>query len=399
MKQHILPRHMWSLAALAAAMSAQATPTEEQLKSVVLYGNTTIAEDSVNRWGFWEQFEPTASGNTPRLSELPAQTSWYRTLATAQTTGTPTPTTPALPTLDLPCESGGLCGFGTFTVPEPIQFELSIASPFVATAALVTKRPSSSFHPYAFSATEAEGPTEATYPFPVGITLTATPLAGEAVPRTGPSTLSIKESCCVYSGDSMALYPLEWDVSLVDVQVAWYTGTIMSRNEMQPSSTVAGVAGRLTSAADMTALNQGQVIANYSGRLFSERTAEVPDNVQLTVNFGQRTFTGVVNGGADTAGLRYQQLANGQTQLVRGVGFNIDSGTIDGSRFQSQSFSATDGTVTGKVSGGFFGPNANAAGGVIDIQKTRTNAGDTYTTGRLVQPFLTVRTDLNQGDK
>ncbi|TBO29243.1 hypothetical protein EYS42_12585 [Aquabacterium lacunae] len=399
MKSNVSPRHVLSLVALAAAISAQANPTEEQLKSVVLYGNTTIAEDSVNRWGFWEQFEPTASGNTPRLSELPAQTNWYRTLATAQTTSPPAPTAPALPTLDLPCESGGLCGFGTFTVPEPSQFEIGIALPFEKAAALMAKRPSSSFHPYAFSATEAEGPNEATDPFPASITLTATALASEAVPRTGPSTLSITGSCCGYAGDSMSLIPLEWDHNLLDVQVAWYTGNIMARTEGESSSTVVGVAGRLTSAADMTALNQGQVIANYSGRLFSERTAEVPDNVQLTVNFGQRTFTGVVNGGADTAGLRYQQLANGQTQLVRGVGFNIDNGTIDGSRFQSQSFSATDGSVTGKVSGGFFGPNANAAGGVIDIQKTRTDASDTYTTGRLVQPFLTVRTDLNRGDK
>jgi hypothetical protein len=78
------------------------------------------------------------------------------------------------------------------------------------------------------------------------------------------------------------------------------------------------------------------------------------------------------------------------------VGFTIDAGTISGSTFQSTRLSATDGTVSGAVSGGFFGPGAAAAGGIIDINKTRTSADAPYTSGRFVMPFLTRRVDNSE---
>jgi hypothetical protein len=112
-----------STVALAAALcwqtSAHAAATEAQLRSVTLYGNVTIQEDSTSSWGPWAEFEPPAAGDTQPVAAPRAATDPYRPLAQT-TTGDTTPpvTQPVTP----PCASGGLCGFGMFVVGDPNDF-------------------------------------------------------------------------------------------------------------------------------------------------------------------------------------------------------------------------------------------------------------------------------------
>jgi C-lobe and N-lobe beta barrels of Tf-binding protein B len=400
------PRHALALAvALATAPALQAAqPTDEQLRSIKLYGDTTIAEDSVERWGFWEQFEPPAAGNSPSVAMPAGPANWYRPLASGITPVTP-PGPVAPPSLNLPCESGGLCGFGMFTQVENFT-AVETARPTEQSDGVgrETRAESLPFlplsvHPYAFAATELEPSGEGTAPYPASVSVAPVALGTVSVPNAHTGTASMDDGCCTYygNGGSANMQP-ENKWLLLEAQVAWYTGTVRTDTESFFPHIISGVVGRLTSAADMDALNKGNVTASYSGRLLSDREMGVYNTVNLAVNFGNRTFTGDINGGADVANrLALQSLPNGQTSVQNGMGLKIDAGVIDGSRFQSTRLSATDGNITaGAVSGGFFGPGAAAAGGVIDVTKTRTDG--TYTNGRFVMPFLTQRSDL-VGDK
>ncbi len=396
-------RHALALAAtLTMLPAAQAgAPTEAQLRSIKLYGDTTIAEDSVERWGFWEQFEPPAAGGSPgsALSIAGSPAALYRPLASG-TTPTTTPVTPVTPVtppaINLPCESGGLCGFGMFTV---VEGRLAEPTEQLEKAAASGALPGyhHSYPPDAVSGTENTGTDEGIYPYPYSVTVQPVALGSVDAPAGLADTLLMDDGRGSYYGSYTNANMMEdYRGQAADLAVAWYIGSVREQGESGLYSGIYGVAGRLTPAADMDALNKGQVVATYSGRLMSERYAEVRDNVQLNVNFGNSTFTGVVNGGADTVMLSSQALPNGQTVLTRGVGFTIDARTISGSTFQSTRLRATRGTVSGAVSGGFFGPGAAAAGGIIDINKTRTSADAPYTSGRFVMPFLTRRVDNSE---
>ena len=405
---NLSPRHALAMAAaLALAPALQAAqPTQEQLRSIKLYGDTTIAEDSVSHWGFWEQFEPPAAGNSQGVSVPAGPATWYRPLASGTTPAVPAPQEVAPATLMLPCESGGLCGFGMFTQIENVR-GIETARP-TEQADGIGREPRAEFlpilslslHPYAFSAAEVSPGNEGTYPYPASVELSPVALGNVAVPGAHSGTVAMDNGCCTYYGNGLdATMQAEDKWLLLEAQVAWYTGTVRTDSESFFPHLISGVAGRLTTAADMDALNKGNVSASYSGRLLSDREMDFGNTVNLEVNFGNRTFTGLVNGGADVdRRLATQPLPNGQTSVQNGMGLKIDAGVIDGSRFQSTRLSANDGTITaGAVSGGFFGPGAAAAGGVIDVTKTRTDG--TYTNGRFVMPFLTQRTDLGYGDK
>ena len=94
--------------ALCAATAQAATPTQAELDSIVLYGSTTIAQDSTNAWGIWEQLEPTAAGpNLPRIDNF-AQADLYRPLAQFTLGAAPAATA------DMICSGGSICGFGVF---------------------------------------------------------------------------------------------------------------------------------------------------------------------------------------------------------------------------------------------------------------------------------------------
>ncbi|MEW6290601.1 MAG: hypothetical protein AB1545_12195 [Thermodesulfobacteriota bacterium] len=124
-------------------------------------------------------------------------------------------------------------------------------------------------------------------------------------------------------------------------------------------------------------VNAGNVIANYRGQSASWSGSQ---DVRIRVNFGNSTWTGTWNGGAD--GDTWVDKSN--NHVYNEVGFKA-KGDVLGNTFVSNSLSALDGTVTGKVQGAFFNPKANVVVGVVDIVKSRTDG--TYTKAPHVSTF------------
>ena len=142
------------------------------------------------------------------------------------------------------------------------------------------------------------------------------------------------------------------------------------------------VAGITTPQAYLDTQRLDNMTANYAGNSYNWGY-QTP--VNMTVNFGNSTWSGSWNGGAD--GSAYPTTETGGNQYLYGyVGFNA-SGTISGANIQSTSVSATDGTVhSGSVVGSFFGQTAGSVGGVSDIVKSRTDG--TYTEASHTAVFL-----------
>jgi C-lobe and N-lobe beta barrels of Tf-binding protein B len=189
------------------------------------------------------------------------------------------------------------------------------------------------------------------------------------------------------------------------VLAAWFDNPIsqyVAGNNALPFSmqfqNSVGVAGVTTSDADMANLRASNATATYTGYDLNGLNAKVKPNVTLSVNFGNGSFTGSVNGGADRGTVQTQNTTRG-TQLAGLVGVNIDKGVITGANFMSTALSATDGKIGAGsvVQGAFFGPSAAAAGGVVNITKTSDNGA--YTNAIHVTPFLTVRDTLLNSNK
>ncbi len=132
------------------------------------------------------------------------------------------------------------------------------------------------------------------------------------------------------------------------------------------------VAGIVTPQAYLDSQRAGNVIATYQGNSFDWSGYQVP--VDMTVNFGNATWSGHWNNGSD--GNVYTNYdSKGNAYLQGQVGFNA-SGIISGANIQSTSVSANDGNVTGKVQGTFYGQTAGSIGGVSQIVKTTSNVGE-----------------------
>ena len=105
------------------------------------------------------------------------------------------------------------------------------------------------------------------------------------------------------------------------------------------------VAGLPTPTSDMP----GNVTAFYRGE-----TGLARGDVCMRVNFGAGNWSGTFNGGYGT------------------YGFSVEGGALNGSGFSASSgnLSAWGSSVSGTVKGTFYGPQAAAAGGLIDVTKT-----------------------------
>lgn len=142
------------------------------------------------------------------------------------------------------------------------------------------------------------------------------------------------------------------------------------------------VAGQLTPLADMGSLNAGNVTAKYEGQ-----TALAGGDVSMTVRFGSATWDGKFNGGSGA------------------TGFTVTNGSISGANFAASgsSIGAKDvggchpaySGVSGTVNGSFYGPQAAAAGGIVDITKTATTYSKSITpvTTQYVDVFLANKTN------
>lgn len=94
-------------ASLLVQTSALAAASAEDLGKIKLYGDVTIAQDSTDQWGPWEQFEPPSAGPVS-LSQLKFGSELYRPLAQSSLQA-------ATPFVIPDCAGGRLCGIGFFT--------------------------------------------------------------------------------------------------------------------------------------------------------------------------------------------------------------------------------------------------------------------------------------------
>ena len=371
MKNHPLKALGLAVATLVLQTQAQAAPTESQLNSVKLYGDVTIAQDSVTSWGPWTEFEPPAAGNPP-LAQLPTTADLYRTLPQATTPGGTT--TPPVVTPD-PEPEPALVGFAgyyaLFRGGESGQ-ELTTDGP----------------HPIILTGTEKTASTGGTF-LPDALTLQVTPITGEYPPPTsidlildperGVYTSSLTptesgETLLALISNSEA--PVDAQTNQVSFyQLVSYIGAPDGGSSPQVVSHL-GVIGYGTPAGDMAALKRGNVTATYAGHSLTNGSAFVP--MTMDVNFGTSTWSGTFNNGANS------NVSVGDVTKTA-VGFSVQGGVINGASFSTNAgstFSATDGSVAGRVNGSFYGPQAAAAAGAYDVTKNGV---------RYVDPFLAVK--------
>lgn len=384
----------------ASAAQKQIEYHEDQWGNVMAYGSTPIASDSVAAWGPWADFvQPAAGAPAVGFLALGAGEA-YRPL--------PIPIVPIVPIVPVAsgCEAGMACGYAVFQNSSyssegyggyygyggsygdggehPATFTARIPSTFDDSATT------------AWRVTSLDG-TAPTYPE-----------SGElGNPYFSGNYFHFDRYDSVDGAEGHAYIGGNVNEDNIPVATGYFGRNLysyMNGNNCEgdcygyTSDSTYGVfvAGIVTSATDMSALRANGISAVYTGSAFNYGTP-----VTMQVNFGPGTWSGSWNNGAD--GNTWTHTPSGTTQLyVRGqVGFNA-SGTITGSNIQSTSVSATDGAVSGMVKGSFFGSQAAALGGVVDITKTKIappvdvravsiQQPNTYTDARYVDLFLTTK--------
>jgi len=395
-----------TLSALTLAVSAlvhggaSAAASEEQLKKIKLYGDVSIAEDSVGSWGPWSQFEPPAAG--PAAMDLPKRVSDpYRPL--------PQPLPEPVPPAELGCLGGALCGFGAFNQVHLIDGVAAHSDYFSAVLTGEITQVDDHSWPKAIRLTTAAFDPAVTVLLPDSGELLRWETGVEGDGHQIAYRRGIDDRPSEHFADVVVDLSDESQLGLI--QVAGVRMTVgdyilgldrSGKEQFMQGEGVGGYAvmGRATPVADMAALRANQATATYIG--FGGYYT--PNTVMMDVQFGPGTWSGTWNGGKDgfvvTDSLPNQQ----GVRLVGQVGFTA-SGVIEGVNIRSTSVGAADAgaTVSGSVRGAFFGPNAAAVGGVADITKTNPGvavpaaSGSTsggYTNGRYIAPFLAIDSKL-----
>lgn len=397
--------------ALCGGMAQATGPTEAQLNSIVLYGSTTIAQDSTSSWGVWDQLEPTAAGpDLPKL-DIPGLSEWYRSLAQVTVTPLAPPTSPAVPAEVLAtqiCAGGSICGFGRatpLTDSQPAQFAYTLVTTPVTLTEVARER-----------ATAVATEVGTSFVLPAAITVQSKLLgdvgvllaAESGVLTRNGSTYSVAQGPSSYS---LGAFTQGARVEYVNGQpvAAWFSNPItryvMGMDGPLPvfkfdAHEGVGVIGITTSDADMNTLRTEGLASNatatYRGYDINGLAAKVEGpNVILDVNFGTSRFSGSINGGSDQGTVQVRNTSLGQ-QLDGRVGVVIEQGVITGANFMSTVLKANDGSIGAKsvVQGAFMGANAAVAIGVANINKTSDSGA--YTNANHVTTFQAVR---NTGDK
>lgn len=345
MTNHSLKALTLAVATVLWQTQVAAAPTNAELNSVKLYGNVTIAQDSVTGWGPWTEFEPPAAGNPP-LAALPTTPDLYRTLPQVATATPPGPT-PVTPTPER-----DLIGFGAF-------YSL-ITTP---NAPDITDGP----HPFSLAGTAVTPASTGSW-LPDSFEMSITPMVGTS-PAPSSSLLAVQADGSYAGGtDTAQLKLIASPGTAVDAQATeasfyQFLSYISSPDERAPQVvTHVGVIGYRSTAADMLDLRGRGVVATYNGQSTANATASfVP--MSMRVDFGASTWTGVWNGGVTKNGA---------------IGFAA-AGNITGANFNSSSITANDSNrISGTVTGAFFGPMAAAAGGVTDITKSGVRHVDSF---------------------
>jgi hypothetical protein len=400
--------------ALCGAAVQAAAPTQAELESIVLYGSTTIAQDSTSVWGVWEQIDPPAAGPAQPTANAASRSEWYRSLAQVSQPSPNVPTVPE-PTATLLCAGGSLCGFGRAQVSTNTFAPFSEPSTSDATNIfayhLLATPVASELQVLERVAALGGAPTTSTTTFtlPFAVSVQSQSLSADAAVLVSASgTLYFNgngysaKSRTETGFQSYSIAPLQQSASdniaydSATILAGWYDNPVskyvLGKGEtlqnIQQYQQSMGVIGVTTSDADMAGLRASNATATYTGH--DGYGLGGSPNMKLSVDFGKGIFTGSLNNGTD-GGVEWQTTARG-TQVAGPVGVIIDKGVITGANFMSTSLSAKDGSIKAGsvVQGAFFGPNAAAAGGVVNITKTTAN----YTNATFVSPFMAVNDQL-----
>lgn len=405
--------HVTALALAVVCMFAQAahgSPTPQQLQSVKAYANVPIAEDTVNSWGPWTEFESPAAGPTaPLLQARQFQAPDFRVTPVVPDPPVEPPVEPPIDPLNGVCAGGGLCGFGLFGAPGDLSSPKQIGAQALAGDSTLE----ADQFPYMMTGAEvtgASGEAGVIGALPQALSLSTTALAGGSLlqPASGDLALNAvalgdpaspfayligygRSAPIDTAGSQVRLESLleTWDLDrAASEQLAWVAMDVAVWSYVSGADSDGptfsgqsqghyGILGRATPDAVMESL-RGTGTANYSGY----SAGGIFSNVDIQVNFNGTTptWSGRWNNGADS-GVIVRSTPTGSVVLGN-VGF-IASGTVTGANFLSTSISATDGTIGAGsfVKGAFFGPTASAVGGVTQIIKSRpaTDGAPGYT--------------------
>lgn len=351
MKNHSLKALSLAAATLLLQTQAQAAPTSAELNSVKLYGDVTIAQDSVSGWGPWTEFEPPAAG-APPLAQLPNTSELYRTLAQA--------TAPEL------------IGFASVYTQVRTGEGLAFADPYTIGINGTPTKVSldGSFLPDSFVLQVTEA-TAGDYPLPTSVPLTLQD--GVYVSSLTPTPEGLTTLELLTNPDD----PIDAQAS----QVSFYRLVSYLGSPDGPSPQVlvqVGVIGYATSAADMANLQSGKVTATYTGYAATFEAGFVP--LIMNVDFGASTWSATVNNGGHTNGT---------------AGFTTDGG-INGSSFSTNASSTftstTPGVTTGSMGGSFFGTQAAAVGGAYKVTQDGAQYSASFAGVKTATPAPTVPT-------
>jgi hypothetical protein len=317
-----------AIVACLTSVSAHAANTA-QMQDIKLYGEVTIAQDSVQSWGPWEQFEAPAAGNRLPMPTFGSDASnLYRPISPIINPN-PVPPTPLPETT--------LTGFGTFvqyydsegvyvrTTPDQALVTASIAG--TTTSIGLPTSVSAVFDPHTALGTtglplDSTGQlniTDRGYGSPDG-RITVTPVN---VPDIDPNAIQAWP------------YLLQYISGVEMVQAEASSSDYFSNAQF-------GVVGVQTSATDMAALRSGNFSATYVGK-----TLAVNYDFNMKVNFGAGTFTASAANPDASAKVKinFSGVVNGanvtSTKVVAGGSTNAQGGL--------------NGFFTGKQAVGFIG--------------------------------------------
>lgn len=377
-----------AVCAAACATLAHAAPSQADLERTRLYGDVSIAQDSVNSWGVWEQFEPPAAGPVTPIVALAPRADVYRPIGTVTPNATPTPPITPTPPAAVPlCASGALCGFGVFS---EVQGEVDPSAPVVVPErfAFVTR-------PVSLADANREQPAAVLRVNwePRGMRMLNEVLNGGSLEVDSGQMFNDGAYYGWDNGGERVLYSSRKgadDGSGITnvVEVARLSGVYKYvTGETTVSKDIFAFWGVTTPAAGMDALNRSNVQVTYQGR-----TYDGSQTVSMTVDFGQGKITAGQFGSGVDGKVSRAATTSGGTQLSGQVGFTF-TGNVVGSTFRSTSVQAADAkSISGSVQGAFFGSNAQAAAGVADVVKTKAGEGG-YTNGKYTDAFITYRAD------
>lgn len=352
---------------------------EEGWEKTKSYGSVTVAQDSVNQWGPWEEFVEPAAG-APSIAFLGAGAgNPYNPI--------PNPIPPAGG-----CGAGEWCGYMalSLTFHEPKYdkywvktgkhsgywvYEPRFLDKFAAAEIALQFKPSAGSDPWGG------------YYDVGGVNLRLlTDLLPYASAGAETGMVPVK-----FFGQQGKFYEIDpnyktfdggnngeqWDIPHFYINEDYVTlglleAYVSGNGEVKTSCYgecgtkvyAPFVAGKLTSLADMSSMSKYN--ATYDGY-----TALAGGRVHMDVQFGTATWQGYWNPGLST-------------------NFGA-SGNISGANFASTSVTGCD-VVSGSVKGSFYGPNAAALGGVADVTKTAGYVnGDSV---RMIEPTTTRYVDV-----